>query len=73
LSELIQIALANISDGVCHPLKIRIEMILNSEKQTLVLYAIANLIRFYQGIINNVINQKTTEYVVKVYKKYNIF
>jgi conserved oligomeric Golgi complex subunit 6 len=54
LSEQIQAALANISDGLCHPLKVRVEMILNTEKDTIVLYSIANLIRFYQNIINNV-------------------
>jgi conserved oligomeric Golgi complex subunit 6 len=61
LSEQIQAALANISDGLCHPLKVRVEMILNSEKDTIVLYSIANLIRFYQNIINNVSFFKKSE------------
>lgn len=54
LTEQVQQALANISEGVCHPLKVRVETTLNLEKDTIVLYAIANLIRFYHKIINNV-------------------
>lgn len=61
ISEQIQTALANISDGVCHPLKVRVETILNSEKQTIVLYSVSNLIRFYQNIINHVIITKTLQ------------
>lgn len=55
ISDVILQALANISDGVCHTLKVRVEMILNSEKDTIILYSIANLIRFYFNIINSVI------------------
>lgn len=47
--------MAHISDGVCHPLKVRVETILNTEKELLCLYGISNLIRFYQNIINNTI------------------
>ena len=51
-----QIALAQISDGICHPLKVGVETILNSEKDLITLYAVSNLMRFYQNIINNVSN-----------------
>lgn len=55
-TDLIQSALANITDGICHPLKVRVEtIIVNSGKDTILLYNIANLIRFYQNIINNVV------------------
>lgn len=54
LTDKIQTALAHISDGLCHPLKIRVETILNSEKDLIVLYAVSNLMRFYQNILNNV-------------------
>uniref|UniRef100_A0A1B0DFS2 Conserved oligomeric Golgi complex subunit 6 n=1 Tax=Phlebotomus papatasi TaxID=29031 RepID=A0A1B0DFS2_PHLPP len=56
LTDQIQVALANIADGVCHPLEVRVQMILSGEKQTIILYAVANLIRFYQGVINGVVN-----------------
>jgi conserved oligomeric Golgi complex subunit 6 len=55
LTDQIQTALSHISDGICHPLKVRVETIFNSEKDLIVLYAVANLMRFYQNIINNVI------------------
>ncbi|KAG4071058.1 hypothetical protein HA402_001495 [Bradysia odoriphaga] len=55
LTDQIQTALSHISDGICHPLKVRVETILNSEKDLIVLYAVANLMRFYQNIVNNVV------------------
>lgn len=54
LTDQIQTALSHISDGICHPLKVRVETIFNSERDLIVLYAVANLMRFYQNIINNV-------------------
>lgn len=54
ITEQIQNALINITDGLCHPLKVRVETILNSEKQTITLYAVGNLIRFYRNVIENV-------------------
>lgn len=56
LTEQIQHALAHISDGICHPLKIRVETILTAEQDLIVLYAVSNLMRFYQNIIKNVSN-----------------
>lgn len=55
ITEQTQLAMTNISDGVCHPLRVRVEMILNTEKDTIVLYSISNMMRFYQNIINNVV------------------
>lgn len=54
LTEQLQLALAHISDGICHPLKIRVETILTAEQDLIVLYAVSNLMRFYQNIIKNV-------------------
>lgn len=54
-------ALAYIADGVCHPLKVRVETILGSEKDTIVLFAISNLLRFYQQIIKQVVQGGTLE------------
>ena len=61
----IQETLASICEGVCHPLKVRIEMVLNaratgnqmdSDRHIFVLYAVANLIRFYEGVLNEVVH-----------------
>uniref|UniRef100_A0A182JAU9 Conserved oligomeric Golgi complex subunit 6 n=1 Tax=Anopheles atroparvus TaxID=41427 RepID=A0A182JAU9_ANOAO len=55
ISEQIQSAMITISDGVCHPLRIRVETILNAEKETIVLYSIFNLVKFYQNMISNIV------------------
>uniref|UniRef100_A0A6M2DF22 Conserved oligomeric Golgi complex subunit 6 n=1 Tax=Xenopsylla cheopis TaxID=163159 RepID=A0A6M2DF22_XENCH len=56
MSECIQKALCHISDGVCHPLKIRIQKIVASEKQTGVLYSVTSVLRFYQNLMKNSIS-----------------
>ena len=56
-----QNALAYIADGVCHPLKVRVETILNSEKDPIILFAISNLLRFYQQIMKQVIQGGSLE------------
>uniref|UniRef100_A0A182LWZ2 Conserved oligomeric Golgi complex subunit 6 n=1 Tax=Anopheles culicifacies TaxID=139723 RepID=A0A182LWZ2_9DIPT len=53
--EQIQMAMINLSDGVCHPLRVRVETILNAEKDTIILYSIFNLIKFYQNMINGIV------------------
>ncbi|XP_063707526.1 conserved oligomeric Golgi complex subunit 6 [Culicoides brevitarsis] len=53
-SNLLQSALVSISDGIPHPLKMRVQNILNC-KDTIVLYSICNLIKFYQNIIHGLI------------------
>lgn len=55
ISDQIQTALAYIADGVCHPLKVRVDTILTSEKDTIILFALSNLLRFYQQIIKQVV------------------
>ncbi|XP_053675428.1 conserved oligomeric Golgi complex subunit 6 [Anopheles nili] len=55
ISEQIQSAMINVSDGVCHPLRVRVETILNAEKDTIILYSIFNLIKFYQNMINGIV------------------
>lgn len=59
-SEAIRETLASICDGVCHPLKLRVEIVLNAaingDRETFVLYGVANLIRFYQRVLNEVVS-----------------
>lgn len=55
LVDVIQTALAHIGDGICHALKVRVETILNSGVDLITLYAISNLIRFYENIINQIV------------------
>lgn len=51
--QLVQ-ALASICEGVCHPLKIRMEKILSAPVQTSTLYSVVNLIRYYKKCIGKV-------------------
>ncbi|XP_068085957.1 conserved oligomeric Golgi complex subunit 6 [Anabrus simplex] len=55
ISEQVQEALSNITEGVCHPLKVRVEQILASETKPTVLYGVASLIQFYENIIGQVV------------------
>lgn len=52
-AEEIRTTLADITEGLCHPLKVRIELILTSDKNPVLLCAIVNLIRFYARILND--------------------
>lgn len=69
-ADAIQETLASICDGVCHPLKLRIEIVLNSnastsDRHTFVLYAVANLIRFYESVLNEVVRGGQLEEVLR--------
>lgn len=54
MNEDIKQALANISEGVCHPLKVRIDEILASDNSPTSLYHATNLLRFYRQIFSQV-------------------
>eukprot|EP00092_Neocalanus_flemingeri_P014840 GFUD01016021.1.p1 GENE.GFUD01016021.1~~GFUD01016021.1.p1 ORF type:complete len:631 (+),score=243.67 GFUD01016021.1:52-1944(+) len=47
--------LSGTTEGVCRPLKTRVEQILVSEPGAVVLYRLTNLIRFYENTINGVL------------------
>jgi len=47
--------LSGITEGVCRPLKTRVEQILVSEPGAVVLYRLTNLIRFYENTITGVL------------------
>ena len=50
--------LSGITEGVCRPLKSRIEQILVSETSAIVLYKLTNLMRFYERTISDVLRCK---------------
>ncbi|PNF41222.1 Conserved oligomeric Golgi complex subunit 6 [Cryptotermes secundus] len=57
VAEQVRQALCNITEGVCHPLKVRVEHILAAaDIGATVLYSITNLVRFYQQVIGQVMN-----------------
>ena len=45
----------SITEGVCPPLRVRVEQILTTDVEATVLYAITNLLRFYQKVIREVL------------------
>lgn len=55
LSDQIQAAVAHVTDGVCHALKVRVETILNASHDLIILYSVSNLIRFYQAILGQIV------------------
>ncbi|KAI4471260.1 component of oligomeric golgi complex 6 [Holotrichia oblita] len=54
LAQKIEDALCSICEGVCHPLKIRVEKIIIAPADTTVLYAVTNLLRYYRKSIGKV-------------------
>lgn len=55
ISDQIKQALSNITEGLCHPLKSRIEHVISTEAPATVLYSVTTLIRFYRAITEQVI------------------
>nr|CAG4638356.1 EOG090X03SX [Cyclestheria hislopi] len=55
VSELVTEALSNITEGVCRPLRVRLEQVITSEPGTAVLHTLCGLIRFYCNTIGQVI------------------
>ncbi|XP_063986387.1 conserved oligomeric Golgi complex subunit 6 [Diachasmimorpha longicaudata] len=55
ISDQVKHALGNITEGLCHPLKSRIEHLLDFEAPATVLYSVMSLIRYYLGILSDII------------------
>ncbi|KAF4531926.1 hypothetical protein B566_EDAN000955 [Ephemera danica] len=56
MGEQVKQAMSNITEGVCPPLRVRIDQILATDVEATILYAITNLLRFYQKVIGEVVN-----------------
>lgn len=54
MGEQVQQTMANITEGVCPPLRVRVEQILSTDMEATLLYSITNLLRFYQKVIGEV-------------------
>lgn len=55
VSDQVKQTLSNITEGLCHPLKSRIEHVISTEAPATVLYSVTTLIRFYRAIIKQVV------------------
>ena len=53
--DIVDNCLCDITDGVCRPLRSRIEQILVSEAGAVMLYKLSNLVRFYAATIRSVV------------------
>ena len=66
--KLIDHSLGHITEGACRPMRSRVEQILVSESAPVILYKLANLIRFYTSTIQNIIRpQQADENVTPVH------
>lgn len=61
ITDIVNATMTSITDGVNHPLKVRIDAVLNSSIDTITLYSIANLIRFYYNIITSMVKEGQLE------------
>lgn len=55
MSDQVKHALGNITEGLCHPFKSRIEHILTIDAPATVHYSVMSLIRYYLGIFSKII------------------
>ncbi|XP_018574579.1 conserved oligomeric Golgi complex subunit 6 isoform X2 [Anoplophora glabripennis] len=60
-NSFIQDALIRICDGICHPLKIRIEKVLNVPTPATVLHSVVNLLRYYKKCICKIVSKGSLE------------
>ncbi|KAL3283844.1 hypothetical protein HHI36_018014 [Cryptolaemus montrouzieri] len=64
LAETQSKALNNICEGICQPLKIRVEKILNSVNNASVIYSVTNLIRYYRKCICKIVMEGALESIL---------
>lgn len=55
VTDQVKQALSNITEGLCHPLKSRMEHVISTEAPATVLYSVTTLVRFYRAITEQVI------------------
>jgi hypothetical protein len=63
ISEQISESLSNITEGLCHPLRSRIEHIVAVEAPSTVLYSVTTIIRFYQATLKSVIQNSVLDLI----------
>nr|CDS19897.1 oligomeric Golgi complex subunit 6 [Echinococcus granulosus] len=60
--EIVCDCLSNITGGLAHPLQLRLEQILVTEHDAVLLYQINNLLQFYANVILNLLDERATLY-----------
>uniref|UniRef100_A0A915EX56 Conserved oligomeric Golgi complex subunit 6 n=1 Tax=Echinococcus canadensis TaxID=519352 RepID=A0A915EX56_9CEST len=61
--EIICDCLSNVTGGLAHPLQLRLEQILVTEQDAVLLYQINNLLQFYANVILNLLDERATLYI----------
>ena len=56
MNELVKTALSNITEGLCRPLRLRLEQIISADIGPSVLHTVVGLIRFYLNTVGLVSN-----------------
>ncbi|XP_061478389.1 conserved oligomeric Golgi complex subunit 6 isoform X2 [Rhineura floridana] len=59
VEENMQEVIGHITEGVCRPLKVRIEQVIVAEPGAVLLYKISNLLKFYHHTISNIVGNST--------------
>uniref|UniRef100_A0A8D1CG62 Conserved oligomeric Golgi complex subunit 6 n=1 Tax=Sus scrofa TaxID=9823 RepID=A0A8D1CG62_PIG len=60
VEENIQEVVGHITEGVCRPLKVRIEQVIVAEPGAFLLYKISNLLKFYHHTISGIVGNSAT-------------
>lgn len=60
VEENIQEVVGHITEGVCRPLKVRIEQVIVAEPGAVLLYKISNLLKFYHHTISGIVGNSAT-------------
>ncbi|XP_029458622.1 conserved oligomeric Golgi complex subunit 6 [Rhinatrema bivittatum] len=60
VEENIQEVVGHITEGVCRPLKVRIEQVIIAEPGAVLLYKISNLLKFYHHTIGGIVGNSAT-------------
>ncbi|XP_007950640.1 conserved oligomeric Golgi complex subunit 6 [Orycteropus afer afer] len=60
IEENIQEVVGHITEGVCRPLKVRIEQVIVAEPGAVLLYKISNLLKFYHHTISGIVGNSAT-------------
>uniref|UniRef100_A0A4X2LCK1 Conserved oligomeric Golgi complex subunit 6 n=1 Tax=Vombatus ursinus TaxID=29139 RepID=A0A4X2LCK1_VOMUR len=60
VEENIQEIVGHITEGVCRPLKVRIEQVIVAEPGAVLLYKISNLLKFYHHTISGIVGNSAT-------------
>uniref|UniRef100_H0V0I0 Conserved oligomeric Golgi complex subunit 6 n=1 Tax=Cavia porcellus TaxID=10141 RepID=H0V0I0_CAVPO len=60
VEENIQEVVGHITEGVCRPLKVRIEQVILAEPGAVLLYKISNLLKFYHHTVSGIVGNSAT-------------